>query len=119
MGFTPDHVPWIGQIPNDITGRSGNGEWIAAGFNGYGMPLCWGCGEAVAKMMLGQEAEVSEWLPDSFLMTPKRLSSPLSTIEAGIAGMLGQPPGRTTTAKLVGQHAMNVVRNALFKLVQW
>lgn len=113
--FTPDHLPWVGQIPNDITGREGNGEWIAAGFNGYGMPLCWGCGEAVAKMILGKEEEVSEWLPTSFLITPKRLKSPYSSTEAGVAGLLGQSPDWITTAKLVGQHAVNVVRDTLFK----
>lgn len=115
MGFTPDHVPWVGQVPKSVTGRAGDGEFIAAGFNGYGMPLCWGCGEAVAKMMLGKQAEVSEWLPESFLMTEKRLNSPYTTPEAAVAGLLGQMPDWITTAKLVGQYAVNAVKGVLFK----
>lgn len=115
MGFTPDHLPWVGQIPKDVTGRAGDGEYIAAGFNGYGMPLCWGCGEAVAKMMMGKEAEVSEWLPESFLITRKRLSNPFSTVEFGMVGLLGQSPDWIATARLVGQYAVHLVRYALFK----
>ncbi|CZT24674.1 uncharacterized protein RCC_10401 [Ramularia collo-cygni] len=115
MGFTPDHLPWVGQIPKDVTGRAGDGEFIAAGFNGYGMPLCWGCGEAVAKMILGKEAEVSEWLPASFLVSSKRLNSVFTTPEAAVAGLLGQLPDWLTTAKLVGRHAVNLVRGALFR----
>lgn len=115
MGFTPDHLPLVGQIPRDITGREGNGEYIAAGFNGYGMPLCWGCGEAVAKIVLGREAEVSKWLPRSFLITPKRMNSPFSNVEFGMAQLLGQSPDWITTAKMVGQYLVNSVRYALFK----
>ncbi|EME38519.1 hypothetical protein DOTSEDRAFT_75893 [Dothistroma septosporum NZE10] len=90
MGFTPDHLPWVGQIPESYTSRGGDGEWIAAGFNGYGMPLCWGCGEAVAKMVLGEEV-VENWLPESFLISRKRLASPYTTVEAAIVGLLEQP----------------------------
>lgn len=113
MGFTPDHVPWVGQIPKSVSGKLGDGEYVAAGFNGYGMPLCWGCGEAVAKMMLGKEAEVSEWLPESFAISQKRLNSPYSTPEAAVAGLLGQMPDFMTTARLVGQYAVSIVKGVL------
>ncbi|RMZ85059.1 hypothetical protein DV738_g344, partial [Chaetothyriales sp. CBS 135597] len=56
MGFTPDHLPL----------------WIAAGFNGYGMPQCWSSGEAVAKMLLG--IEVSSFLPEAYKVTEERLA---------------------------------------------
>ncbi|KAK9446329.1 FAD dependent oxidoreductase [Metarhizium brunneum] len=50
MGFTADRLPIIGSLPLEVTKRGEEGgEWIAAGFNGYGMPLCWSSGEAVAK----------------------------------------------------------------------
>ena len=72
MGFTADRLPLIGSLPTSVTKRGEeHGEWIAAGFNGYGMPLCWSCGEAVAKMLLGQD--VSSFLPEAFLATDERL----------------------------------------------
>ncbi|KEF58465.1 uncharacterized protein A1O9_06391 [Exophiala aquamarina CBS 119918] len=77
MGFTADHLPLIGQLPKSITnrGEEGNGgEYIAAGFNGYGMPLCWSSGEAVAKMLLG--IDVSDFLPEVFLVDEQRLQDP-------------------------------------------
>lgn len=102
MGFTPDFMPWVGRLPSSITHRQGDGEWIAAGFNGFGMPLCWGCGEAIAKMILGQTEEVEEWLPKSFLTSSNRLKSPFSTPEVGIAIMLEQIPALNVIARLVG-----------------
>lgn len=75
MGFTADRLPLVGALPESITRRGkgkGGGEWLAAGFNGYGMPLCWSCGEAVAKMLLG--IDVGDFLPDVFLATEERLN---------------------------------------------
>ena len=72
MGFTADHLPLVGKLPVSVTGRGEEGgEWIAAGFNGYGMPQCWSSGEAVAKMMLGED--VSDFLPKSYVASEKRL----------------------------------------------
>ncbi len=73
MGFTGDRLPLVGLLPESATQRGG-GEWIAAGFNGYGMSLCWACGEAVAKMMLG--LDVSDFLPAALLVTRERLERP-------------------------------------------
>lgn len=114
MGFTPDHIPWVGGIPANVTGRKGDGEYIAAGFNGYGMPLCWGCGEAVAKMLLGKEDEVNEWLPASFVISPKRLASPFTTVEAAIAVLLDGQLGLTSKAYLAYSFATNYARKTLF-----
>ncbi|RMD41747.1 hypothetical protein DV735_g3360, partial [Chaetothyriales sp. CBS 134920] len=75
MGFTPDHLPLVGKLPLSVTERGdgdGDGEWIAAGFNGYGMPQCWSCGEAVAKMLLG--IDVSSFLPEAYRVTEERLA---------------------------------------------
>jgi glycine/D-amino acid oxidase-like deaminating enzyme len=73
MGFTSDGLPLVGRLGEAMTGRKGGSEWVAAGFNGYGMPQCWGAGEAVAKMLLGQEEDVSSWLPECYLVTEERL----------------------------------------------
>lgn len=135
MGFTPDHVPWVGRLPGSVASHRGNylsaapttpttittngsangangangapgapggkgGEYIAAGFNGYGMPLCWGCGEAVAKMLLGQQDEISEWFPESLRITERRLASPWTSTEAGIYNMLVQEPPLSVRERL-------------------
>lgn len=72
MGFTADRLPLVGSLPLSVTKRGvEGGEWIAAGFNGYGMPLCWSSGEAVAKMLLG--IDVSDFLPETFLASKERL----------------------------------------------
>lgn len=92
MGFTLDHMPLVGQLPVDVTGRDGSGEWIAAGYNGMGMPLCWGCGEAVAKMILKRENEVKAWLPSSFLVTKDRLENPKVSLEDAIERFFGGGP---------------------------
>lgn len=136
MGFTPDHVPWVGKLPGSVASHHGHylsaapttpttiatngsangsahgtngahgapgearGEYIAAGFNGYGMPLCWGCGEAVAKMLLGQQDEISDWFPESFRITERRLASPWTSTEAGIYNMLVQEPPLSVRERL-------------------
>lgn len=87
MGFTADRLPLVGSLPQSVTGRGQDGgEWIAAGFNGYGMPLCWSSGEAVAKMILGQD--VSDFLPDAFVLTEERLQSENMSSTAAIDGLL-------------------------------
>jgi hypothetical protein len=81
---------------------------MAAGFNGYGMPLCWGCGEAVAKMLLGKDDEVNNWLPASFLISKRRLNSPYSRTEAGMYALLEQEPGTWAIAKMVAKNTARV-----------
>lgn len=73
MGFTSDGLPLVGRLGKTATERDGDGEWVAAGFNGYGMPQCWGAGEAIAKLLLGGEAEVMTWLPECYLASEERL----------------------------------------------
>ncbi|KAL6404340.1 putative oxidoreductase ordL [Ilyonectria robusta] len=71
MGFTADGLPFIGKLGPAVTDRTGDGEWIAAGFNGHGMDKAWLSGEAVARMVLGEE--VPDWLPAAYLLDEKRL----------------------------------------------
>lgn len=77
QGYTADRLPIVGQVPGSITGKAGgDGQWIAAGFNGYGMDKCWLTGEALVKMIFGED--VSEWFPQCFLVTEKRLTEQLT-----------------------------------------
>lgn len=87
MGFTADHLPLVGQLPQSYTRRGvDGGEWVAAGFNGYGMPLCWSCGEAIAKMLLGKD--VSDFLPEAFLATSDRLDDSQRMDSSGMLNRL-------------------------------
>lgn len=72
MGITSDGHPLVGRLHEDATGRQGVGEWMAAAFNGYGMPQCWSAGQAVAKMILKED--VSGWLPESYCPSTERLA---------------------------------------------
>lgn len=46
LGFTKDGQPMVGRLP------SRDGVYVAAGFNGHGMPQCFGAGKALASMLL-------------------------------------------------------------------
>lgn len=73
ISMTADQLPIVGSVPTTVSDRNiRGGEWIAAGFNGYGMSQCWLCGQAIARMALGEPKP--EWLPDVYLSTEKRLS---------------------------------------------
>ncbi|KAJ5121966.1 hypothetical protein N7476_005442, partial [Penicillium atrosanguineum] len=72
MGLTADGLPLVGQLRASLTGRSGNSEWVAGGYNGHGMDKAWSCGEAIARMVLGEEAP--SWMPKSFLLSDNRLA---------------------------------------------
>ncbi|KIX98631.1 uncharacterized protein Z520_05932 [Fonsecaea multimorphosa CBS 102226] len=74
IGSTPDHSPLVGRVPLSVAerGGEGGGEWIAAGFNGYGMVQCWSSGEAIAQMALGQPQP--DWLPAAVVISEERLS---------------------------------------------
>ncbi|KAE8389485.1 FAD dependent oxidoreductase [Aspergillus alliaceus] len=74
LSMTPDQIPIVGSVPTSVSDRNvEGGEWIAAGFNGYGMSQCWLCGQAIARMALGESKPA--WLPDVYLSTAKRLTN--------------------------------------------
>ncbi|CEI61366.1 hypothetical protein FVEN_g5920 [Fusarium venenatum] len=82
QGHTADGLPVVGQVPATVTGNEEDqGQWIAAGFNGYGMDKCWLTGEALVMMMLGED--VSGWFPQCYRITEDRLQSQL-TAEATV-----------------------------------
>ncbi|KIL93751.1 hypothetical protein FAVG1_02312 [Fusarium avenaceum] len=73
MGFTADGLPVVGNLPHSLTGRTGNGEWIAAGFNGHGMDKCWLTGEAIARMVIGEQDVPG--FPKAYLLSEDRVKS--------------------------------------------
>ncbi|KAF4456138.1 FAD dependent oxidoreductase superfamily [Fusarium albosuccineum] len=73
MGFTADGMPLVGKLPTSLSGRSGDAEWIAAGFNGHGMDKCWLSGETIARMVLGEEA--ISGFPRAYLLSAQRVEA--------------------------------------------
>ena len=72
MGFTSDGLPLVGRLPKEATQREGQGEWIAAGFNGYGMANAWLCGQHIADSALG--SETVEPVPQAYKIERERLA---------------------------------------------
>ncbi|PFH48210.1 hypothetical protein AMATHDRAFT_150398 [Amanita thiersii Skay4041] len=82
LGLSVDEMPWVGRVPESVSGRSvpgamekegiplaASGEWIAAGYTGEGMVHAWKCGEAVAGMVSGR---ADKELPRVFNMSKER-----------------------------------------------
>ena len=72
-----DGVPLVGKLPqealNRLSGGNSGGEWISAGYNGYGMVNAWLCGKATAEMIL--QRDVSSWFPEQYLITSSRMEA--------------------------------------------
>ncbi|KAJ5835355.1 FAD dependent oxidoreductase [Penicillium robsamsonii] len=75
MGYSSDGLPMVGRLSPTLTDREGDGEWIAAAFNGYGMANSLMSGEALALMILGED--VSDWFPVAYGLGEKRLQETL------------------------------------------
>jgi glycine/D-amino acid oxidase-like deaminating enzyme len=87
LSMTADQLAIVGAVPTSLSGRNiDGGEWVAAGFNGYGMGQCWSSGEAIARMAWGEPKP--EWLPDVYLSTEERLTSPYMSTEAALGSFL-------------------------------
>lgn len=72
MGFTPDGLPLVGKLTRGMSGRAGDGEWLAGGYNGHGMDKSWLTGEALVDMIVGKD--VSAWFPSAYLIDEDRLA---------------------------------------------
>lgn len=72
MGFTSDGLPLVGRLPTEATHRGGDGEWIAAGFNGYGMANAWLCGRHIADNVVGKGKV--EPVPQAYQISSERLA---------------------------------------------
>ncbi|KAF5537000.1 gamma-glutamylputrescine oxidoreductase [Fusarium mexicanum] len=82
QGHTSDGLLLVGKLPKSVSGRDGDGEWIAGGYSGYGMDKAWMTGEAVASMITGKG--IPEWLPKAFLLTDQRLEGDI-TVEKSVS----------------------------------
>ncbi|KAJ5949778.1 hypothetical protein N7454_001362 [Penicillium verhagenii] len=82
MGFSSDGLPLVGRLPSSLTERNGEGEWIAAAFNGYGMANCLMSGEALVSKILGKSVGESDWLPNAYGLSEKRLRDILTAPES-------------------------------------
>ncbi|KAF8264508.1 FAD dependent oxidoreductase-domain-containing protein [Lactarius quietus] len=75
MGFTELGDPFVGPVLNrfEIGGvpYAHEGQYIAAGFTGHGMPRAFGCADIVARMITakitGDEWEMPPWFPIHYL----------------------------------------------------
>ncbi|KAJ9639838.1 hypothetical protein H2204_003631 [Knufia peltigerae] len=80
MGFTMDGLPIVGRASRHVSMRDEcradqGGEWVAAGFNGYGMVHSWLSGKALAFLILGRDSEVRGWFPvEEFACSQGRLA---------------------------------------------
>lgn len=63
MGFSQDGWPIVGTLPGHPR------EFVAAGFTGHGMPVCFGCGKAVAELIHHGRctADIEAFSPRRFL----------------------------------------------------
>jgi glycine/D-amino acid oxidase-like deaminating enzyme len=80
MCYTGDQLPFIGRLPASVTLRQGTGEWIAGGWNTYGMTNGLLCGDALGKIILGED--VFSWFPESYMITEERLAGKKFETEA-------------------------------------
>ncbi len=67
-GYTSDLLPHIGHVP------SRPGQFIAAGFNGHGMPLIFLTGKGIAEMIDGKTYEQTG-LPSVWKTSQERLDN--------------------------------------------
>ncbi|KAI0297829.1 FAD dependent oxidoreductase [Multifurca ochricompacta] len=73
MGFTELGDPFVGPVLDkfEFGGVPYEGQYIAAGFSGHGMPRAFGCADIVARMIASkitnQEWEFPAWLPLHYL----------------------------------------------------
>ncbi|KAJ6188994.1 hypothetical protein N7519_003902 [Penicillium mononematosum] len=73
IGMTADQLPIMRSVPGSVSDRNvERGEWVAAGFNGYGMSQACLSGQAIALMALGEPKP--DWLPDVHLSSEKHLT---------------------------------------------
>ena len=98
MAYTGDELPFVGKLPSSLSGRPGQGEWVAVGWNSYGMANCLSTGEAVAKMILGED--VSDWFPEAYLISEERLKGPSFRINTILKNYFRRNGGVKYTAEI-------------------
>lgn len=69
MGYSADTAPHIGEIP------SRSGQYIAAGFNGHGMPVIYLSTKGLAQIILEDKPFHEVGVPRTFQTTAERLET--------------------------------------------
>jgi glycine/D-amino acid oxidase-like deaminating enzyme len=69
MGYSSDTAPHIGEIP------SRPGQYIAAGFNGHGMPVIYLSSKGLAQQILEEKPFDETGVPRTFKTTSERLET--------------------------------------------
>lgn len=77
MGFSGDEHPWVGQVPESISG--GDGLWIAAGFTGHGMPVAARVAMAVAQQVIGSQRDID--VPKEYVISDERIRDALARLK--------------------------------------
>ncbi|KAJ4479828.1 FAD dependent oxidoreductase [Lentinula lateritia] len=74
MGFTRSRDPFVGPVGGyDASNKHSNfdGQFVAAGYSGHGMPRAFACAEVIASMLFaefhGKIWSAPKWLPHHFL----------------------------------------------------
>jgi glycine/D-amino acid oxidase-like deaminating enzyme len=100
MGYSRDHHPWIGAVPESLGGGGVDGGlWICGGYTGHGMPTAPLSAREVVRQMEGVDAKGGS-LPEIWRLTEGRVEfarKELRTLkeseEAGMAHGPGQDLG--------------------------
>ncbi|ESK91144.1 fad dependent oxidoreductase [Moniliophthora roreri MCA 2997] len=75
MGYTKTGDPFLGPVVLDpdhpVPMKEYEGQYLAAGYNGHGMPRAFGCAEVIASMLLadmqGKKWIIPDWVPERWL----------------------------------------------------
>ncbi|KAF8584249.1 FAD dependent oxidoreductase [Ramaria rubella] len=75
MGYTKSGDPLVGPVIDTLNGVRFEGQYIAAGYTGHGMPRAFGCAEALVQMLVSdlrnETWKVPKWFPRHFLTTSR------------------------------------------------
>ncbi|KIJ32488.1 hypothetical protein M422DRAFT_184445 [Sphaerobolus stellatus SS14] len=75
MGFTESRNPFVGPVIDPSTKTTIEGQYIAAGYSGHGMPRTFGCAEALAQIIIADLTNKTwtspKWFPQHFLTTSR------------------------------------------------
>ncbi|KZT36863.1 FAD dependent oxidoreductase [Sistotremastrum suecicum HHB10207 ss-3] len=77
LGYTKIGDPFVGPVIDPASSRLNKyeGQFIAAGYHGHGMPRAYACAEAVAQMIIADMRQESwtrpAWLPQHYLTTSR------------------------------------------------
>lgn len=94
MGYSRDHKPWIGAVPETLGGAGVDGGlWICGGYSGHGMPIAALAAREVIKQMEGIDAPPrGVRLPKAWRLTDERVElarKGLTLMQMEEAGFVG------------------------------